>query len=706
LIELFRNGSGLVAEIDVLRECAEGTDRDGIDLALEQLAAASILIYRKHLKAWGVFAGSDFDIEAAVTGARSALGPQSEAQLQALGKLPVISARRHYAETGTLRWFDRIVMPAASAGVHRADPGTAAHTGTFLLLMPSAECSEQKALKIASNLSEASTADVVLYGVPRGPVNVLEQAAEMAALEQVARTTPELEGDAVARREIDARIRQLRGELEGALRDAFVDARWCYKGEQHDTNRHDGLSPLASEVCRKVFSKSPRIHSELVNRDVLPSSAAKAQRMLLHRMIAYGGRPNLDYDGYPADAGLYYTVISGLGIHRSRGNEASFVPPDQLDGHAGARSLVALWQKTRALLDSASGPVTLAEIYAVWRDRPYGLKDGVLPILALAFLLTYRSELAVYVDGMFAPELTEAGVDEWLQDPTRIAWKAVRIDAAAKKLLTALAKRLEEVVQRPVAADPLDSARALVAMALALPQWTQRTAHLSERTRNVRTLLLRASDPVKVIFADLPELLATHESIPLVNAVGEIIAELNGAYGLALRRIIDRLLKAIDHSGDLDDLRKRALVVQGISGDFKLDAFAGRLQSFTSSLADAEGLIALATSKPPKEFTDHDLDYASLQLSKWAFEFRRVEALASIQGRTAGRRALAVVFGGGKTISGSFDVAENDGEQVRALADSMLDRLLGGKVSPDVFLAAIVEAGARVLDMQHEETTE
>ncbi len=706
LIELFRNGSGLVAEIDVLRECAEGTDRDGIDLALEQLAAASILIYRKHLKAWGVFAGSDFDIEAAVTGARSALGPQSEAQLQALGKLPVISARRHYAETGTLRWFDRIVMPAASAGVHRADPGTAAHTGTFLLLMPSAECSEQKALKIASDLSEASTTDVVLYGVPRGPENVLEQAAEMAALEQVARTTPELEGDAVARREIDARIRQLRGELEGALRDAFVDARWFYKGEQHDTNRHDGLSPLASEVCRKVFSKSPRIHSELVNRDVLPSSAAKAQRMLLHRMIAYGGRPNLDYDGYPADAGLYYTVISGLGIHRSRGNEASFVPPDQLDGHAGARSLVALWQKTRALLDSASGPVTLAEIYAVWRDRPYGLKDGVLPILALAYLLTYRSELAVYVDGMFAPELTEAGVDEWLQDPTRIAWKAVRIDAAAKKLLTALAKRLEEVVQRPVAADPLDSARALVAMALALPQWTQRTAHLSERTRKVRTLLLRASDPVKVIFADLPELLATHESIPLVNAVGEIIAELNGAYGLALRRIIDRLLKAIDHSGDLDDLRKRALVVQGISGDFKLDAFAGRLQSFRSSLADAEGLIALATSKPPKEFTDHDLDHASLQLSKWAFEFRRVEALASIQGRTAGRRALAVVFGGGKTISGSFDVAENDGEQVRALADSMLDRLLGGKVSPDVFLAAIVEAGARVLDMQHEETTE
>jgi hypothetical protein len=209
-----------------------------------------------------------------------------------------------------------------------------------------------------------------------------------------------------------------------------------------------------------------------------------------------------------------------------------------------------------------------------------------------------------------------------------------------------------------------------------------------------------------VIFADLPELLATHEAVPLVNAVGEIIGELNAAYGLALGKVVDRVLRAIDHSGDLASLRDRARVVQGISGDFKLDAFAGRLQSFSGSLADAEGLIALATSKPPKEFTDHDLDHASVQLAKWAFEFRRVEALASVQGRTSGRRALAVVFGGGKTISGSFDVAENDGEQVRALADSMLDRLLGGKISPDIFLAAIVEAGTRVLDLQHKEATE
>lgn len=701
LIELFRNGSGLAAETSVLSECVEGFSHKDVEAALESLAKASILIYRKHLDAWGVFAGSDFDIDAAVAAGRASVGAPDIAQLKRLTALAPITARRHYSDTGTLRWFDREVVPAAAAREYKIAAGSKSRTGTFVLLLPAADFSEQKTLRLATELSDERSDDMVLYGVPRGQLNIMEQATELATLEHVARTKPELEGDAVARREIDARLRQLRSDVESALRDAFVYARWHFRGERFDVTPGEGLSPLASVVCRKVFSKAPRIHSELVNRDSLSSNAAKAQRLLLHRMISYGSRPNLDYDGYPADAGLYYTVVAELGIHQVKGKDATFIPPDQSELPA-AKYLVPLWEKARNLLESKSGPVKLAELYDVWRAPPFGLKEGVLPILALAFLLTYRSEIALYVDGMFLPELSEAGVDEWLQDPERIAWKAVRVDTSAKKLLTALSKKMEQVLKRPVVPDPLDSARALVSLAVNLPPWTQRTAHVNERAQSVRTLLLRASDPVKVIFTDLPEMLETREPGPLVEAIGEVVAELNSAYGLALDRVSDRLLKALDHSGNLETLRERARVVQGISGDFRLDAFASRLLTFSGEAVDIEGLVSLAVSKPPQGFTDHDLDHATVQLAKWALEFRRIEALASIQGRTSTRRALAVVFGSGGTVSGSFDVAESDHEAVRKLADGMLNNVLGGKVKTDVFLAALVEAGARVLELQRE----
>jgi hypothetical protein len=278
------------------------------------------------------------------------------------------------------------------------------------------------------------------------------------------------------------------------------------------------------------------------------------------------------------------------------------------------------------------------------------------------------------------------------------------MDSNAKSLLTKLAARLEQETHRQVTADPLDSARALVSLTLSLPAWTQRTHRLSEVTRNVRTALLRASDPVKVIFVDLPELLEVGGNADsLVSALGAVVDELRGAYPAELRRISDRLLSAIDHVGDLTTLRARAKIVQGNSGDFKLDAFAGRIQTIADGQSHIEGLISLATSKPPKEFNDHDLDLAIVQLAKWAFEFRRVEALASVEGRSRGRRALAVVFGSGGTVSGTFDVSEEDGAEIRQLANGMLERMSVDGIRPDVFLAALAEAGARALELQHEE---
>jgi hypothetical protein len=40
--------------------------------ALSELAAMRVLLFKKHNAAWSVFEGSDFDIEAAISQARSA----------------------------------------------------------------------------------------------------------------------------------------------------------------------------------------------------------------------------------------------------------------------------------------------------------------------------------------------------------------------------------------------------------------------------------------------------------------------------------------------------------------------------------------------------------------------------------------------------------------------------------------------------------
>ncbi|MEA9482753.1 hypothetical protein VC290_20970 [Xanthomonas campestris] len=698
LIELFRNGSGLAASHDVLENSVNDVSPKAVKVALEELAAASIVIYRKHNEAWAIYAGSDFDIDAAVDTAKRERSQSIDEQLKQLGVLPPLTARKHYSKTGTLRWFERsVVTPNGALGSHA--PSKKAPTGRFALLVPNEESTSEQLAQTAHDLAKTAEDPLTLFGVPKGHHRLVEYASELAALEHVAESTPSLESDGVARREIHARLQQLRGDLDAALRDAFATATWYSASKIFHPTAEEGLSPTASRVCDAAFKSAPQISSELVNRDVLSSNAAKAQRLLMHRMLSHGEHPELDYSGYPAEAGLYHTILAPLGLHRTVKKRGTFSSPELSKEMEGARSLVPLWQAWCELLQGSDGAITLAQLYDVARQIPYGVKQGVLPILALAFLLAHRSEIALYVDEMFCADLTDADVDEWLQDPSRISWKWVRMDASAKQMLTRLAARLEEATQRPVSADPLDSARALVSWALSLPQWTQRTAKVSDVSRNTRTLLLRASDPVKTIFVDLPEVLDTgRDGKALVDKIGEVVEELNQAYPAALKALEGKLLSSIDHGDAFDSLEQRAQAVRGVSGDLKLEAFASRLATYTGSDADIESLAALAVSKPAREFSDHDLDQAAVQLSQWAFEFRRIEALASVQGRSAGRRALAVVFGGQNTVSATIDVAESDAPVIHRVRDSLIEHLRGNGVKPNLILAALVEAGAKVLE--------
>lgn len=704
LIELFRNGSGLAASHDVLEHAICDYTAKAVRIALSELAATSIIIYRKHNEAWAIYAGSDFDIDAAVDAARRERSQNIDDQLKQLAVLPPLTARKHYSKTGTLRWFERVVTTPNGAGQLGAQANRS-QTGRFVLLVSDDETTTEQLEQAARNLAKSAGDPLSLFGVPKGHHRLAEFAGELAALEHVADTTPSLQGDAVARMEINARLQQLRGDLESALRDAFATATWISANRVFQPTAEEGLSPTASRICDAAFKHAPHIFSELVNRDGLSSNAAKAQRLLMHRMLSHGDRPELDYSGYPAEAGLYYTVLAASGLHRTVKGRGVFGGPEKSPDSGCANSMSTLWQHWRQQLVESQDAVVLAQWYDTARQIPYGVKNGVLPILALAFLLAHRGEIAVYVDGMFCPNLTDADVDEWLQDPSRIAWKWVRMDATAKQMLTLLASQLEETVQRPVSADPLDSARALVAWTISLPAWTQRTARLSTRARDTRNLLLHASDPVKTLFVDLPETLGTgRDGKALVARVGEVVEELTQAYPRALKVLEAKMLERIDHTGPLTGLQQRASEVRGISGDLKLEAFTGRLQTYSGTEADIESLAALAVSKPARDFNDHDLDHAAVQLSQWAFEFRRIEALASMRGRPAGRRALAVVFGGQDTLSATIDVAESDGPAIARMRDELIGRLRAEAVKPDLLLAALVEAGALVLEqMQAEE---
>lgn len=698
LIDMFRNGSGLAADDEVLSTCVLGTSKAQVAEALSDLSRWAILIYRKHLEAWGVYSGSDFDIDAAVIAARNEIPEVDLGKLTSLSEMTPVLAKRHYQHTGTMRWLTRTVVPANRATDHikRFNP-LSGSCGEFVLVLNNTDIPRAKAENLAAKLSAIATDWPVIVGVPAKGERIIELALELSALEHVYKTRNELQGDAIARREISSRLTDIRSELEEVLRDSFLGCGWFHKGEPIQITGKGALSQIASKIANDVYPNTPHLFSELINRQQPSSNSVKARRDLLHRMLTLGEKENLGYEGFPADAGLYFTLLKTTGLHQEVNGSWRFGPPN---GSIRGRSLEPLWEATKQLMSVPDKQTTLKEIFDLWRKPPFGAKDGVLPLLAFAYFLAHRHQLAMYADNVFIPDVTDAHVDELAQDPRRISFRFVELAEDRMALLKGLAGALEKHLGRAISPEPLDTARALVALIYDLPGWTRRTATVSPIAQEVRRLVLKASDPHRVLFEDVPLALRAKGVKDILQGITQSVGELLSAYDNMLADVKDKFLRALGHEGFLEDVGRRAENIRGISGDFKLDAFVSRLLTFQGTSADMESLIGLAVTKSARDWVDRDVDATIIQLGTWAMEFRRVEAIASVRGRPSSRRAIAVVFGGanGRETSVSFDVAESDSPAIENLSKQFVQMFREGRAKKEVLLAALAEAGTLLAD--------
>ncbi|MDE9465101.1 ATP-binding protein [Xenorhabdus bovienii] len=705
ILDLFKDGSGLIAETTILESLFLNITKEEIRASLEDLSKWHVIIFKKHTGAWSVFEGSDFNIDQAVSQARAVMSGTDFNLLNKLANLYPIIAKRHYHQTGSFRWMNialcRLDDIQKFAEAFQPSNG---EFGLFLLALPDKNINENKAKLLCANAARSKPWPIVV-GMPHNYLRIADLGTELLALQIVqTKRGHELQGDTVARREIHARTIATQATLEEQLAEALATADWC--ADNIESEPKGTLSSIASSLADNVYYKAPRLWSELVNRDNLSSNSVKARRELLYRMLENEGELHLGIEGYPATRGLYETILYRTGLYRKDdAGHYRFLPP--VSGTNASFS--ALWEKTHELLQNKNVKISASEVHTLWATPPFGLKKGVIPIVFMAFLLAYKGNIAVYKDGLFIPNITDADIDEYLQDERRFALRWIVIDNEKQKILEGIGRILASIGATSDSADPLEAARSLVAMVIGLPSWTQRTAKLSSEAQKVRNTLLKASDPHKVLFIDLAAALDVESGQDYIDALQAPIEEIWNAYDKLLHQIASSMLKALDaDENDLSVLQGRAETLSGITGELRQDAFSTRLAKYDGSNTTIEGILSLAANKPPRDWNDRDIDSALMEIAHFALRFRQSEALVAIQGRKPTSEAFAVVIGAGAemhTFSHEFSVPEQYNQQIDSLTDELINTLSAKGLSSEIMMAALGKAciqlaqhGEEVLD--------
>lgn len=714
LIELFKERSGLLATADILGECAYGYKSKQITKALTDLAAWSLVIFKRHLGAYAIYAGSDFDIDQALKEALEDIKEIDFRTLRFMAAFHPVIAKRHYHKTGALRWFDVDLVPSNTmADTIAAYRPTHGSMGIFLIPIPTEQSAATKLKQLCQTTAEAASDEDIIVGYSPDANRVVELAREVMALAQIQQERPELAGDNVARRELLARFSEAQDQLELVLGQILDNATWFRQGVKAQSYSSAGLSSLASDIADKRFAQAPRIANELLNRLEPSSNARTAQKALLQRMVLNEGTRRLGIEGFPAEGGLFVSVLDATGLHKETNDGWRFVAPGT--GGSDPANLAPLWKSADKFLQKGTGrAISLEELFDVWRRRPYGVKNGLLPVLAVAYILSHRENIAFYRENVFQARFTDLDIDYLARDPRDIQLRWLDINEPTQRLLLDLTEIAQELGadKRCITLKPIDVARALVAAYEQLEPWTKRTMRVSAEALRIRNVFKHASDPNRLLFDDLPALVGTNTDLAskqgvsdAVSAVRDGLRELRGRYRIMLddlRKLLFKELQIIDASpSSMAMLRKRAENVLQVSGDFRLNAFIGRLSQFQGADADIEGLASLAVNKPSHDWTDPDLNQATLELANFAQQFIRVEAFARVKGRGDKRHAMAVVVGmdGQPTpISHEFSVTDADHDAIQELIHRVEITLeQADQQQKNIIMAALAELSARYM---------
>ena len=152
---------------------------------------------------------------------------------------------------------------------------------------------------------------------------------------------------------------------------------------------------------------------------------------------------------------------------------------------------------------------------------------------------------------------------------------------------------------------------------------------------------------------------------------------------------------------DVTELHLRAKTVRGLTGNYRLDAFATRLMSYVGTEEEIEGIASLAANKPSRDWVDRDIDQARIEIASLAQEFARAEGLAHVKGRGDTRHAISMIFGDPSRpspVTSEFDIAVNQQSEVDRLVTALTAVLAKTNPSRDIVLAALVELGSQFTD--------
>jgi len=327
---------------------------------------------------------------------------------------------------------------------------------------------------------------------------------------------------------------------------------WIWKGkkliDKNKINSKGKLNKLLTNVCQSVYNESPKVKSELINRENLSTPIKTARKALLKHLLLNINEENLGFpeDKFPPQKTIYLSLLKNTGIHKLNENG------EYILGEPSDEKIASLWKIGNKFLESAKSiKQKVSTFYDLLAAPPYKLKKGVAEYWVFIFLIAKQEEFALFhIENGYVPYLSPEILDLVYKSPEKYQIKSYNVAGVNLNLFN----KYQEITKlsdnkRSTKETFLSIFRQFTLFYRALPEYSKNTKKLSKMAIGVRESIANAKDPETALFENIPASMG-YDSLKLRNGDSELIKtyvkHLDAAI-VELRTAYDDLLGRIEN---------------------------------------------------------------------------------------------------------------------------------------------------------------
>lgn len=698
----------------IISLCLDEFDEKAIEATIAKLSSKGVLFSRGSIEEYRLWDHSSVDLEQAYQRANELY--QSEGGLfkklkdyGLLSERPLV-ARRHFIETGNLRHFE--VQYIDVKDLEKEIFVTEADSDGRLIIPV---CETKQQLSLAKEMlidkgSECAPQNIV--GICSHPLMEIEQLVRNCfAWQYVYENEGGLKDDRFAAEEASRALQSARRELGKSFQASLglgaintLSERtisWYRIGDEEAVGSGRDLNRYLSEVCDQVYPSAPLIVNELINRRKISSAARSACNRLIECLFDKAEQKDLGFseDKAPPEKSMYLSTVHAGLVHVERSSGYKVIIPTSGKSTDPCNLSPAFTKMLDILESNPDQRISVDFLFNELKKPPFGIRDGLMPLLLAILIICRRNQIALYYEGTFANEIDTHLFQVLAKKPNIFELQSCKIDGLRIDLLEQIHGVLKQGTGQPT--QLLDVIQPLCQAIAGLSEYVRKTDHLSTIAKKVRDSILNAADPGKLLFKDLPEALGleafqnekqkklTRKAIvEFSNKLEKALDELRHALNALRARLQLSILRAFEKKENLEEFQdaRSFLTTQSeeiaiVTSNMDLKAFCMRMMDKTKSDSEWIDSVAsfLANSPPDKWLNKHEEIFED-RLHELAGRFARAQQLVFENSKSTDADGFRPVRISLSKIDGSekgrvLQLKDSDMEKARKIAQDFKKNL-------------------------------